>query len=100
MKRKQGETGKRRARKPAAKRKPQAVAVNGRGRASTVADQLRAAIAEAEQQGVTRYQIAKRAGLAKTVVNRFADGTTIPRLDIAERIAGILGLRLVAQKLP
>jgi len=60
----------------------------------SIAGELRAAIRAAEQRGVTRYQIAKTAGMRHIVLARVADGEAIPRLDTAEKIATAMGLRL------
>lgn len=59
-----------------------------------IADQLRAAIAKAEKRGVSRYQIARAAGLPHSQFHRVADGENLPRLDTAEKIAKALGLAL------
>ncbi len=56
--------------------------------------QLRAAIARAEDGGMSRYAIAKAAGLDHSAIRRVADGNVIPRLDTAERIAAAVGCRL------
>ncbi len=55
--------------------------------------ELRKAIAQAERNGMSRYAIAKAAGLPYSQVYNVAEGT-IPRLDSAERIATALGLRI------
>jgi predicted transcriptional regulator len=62
-----------------------------------VANELRKAIARAEKRGVSRYAIAKAAGVALPVLIKIAGGT-IPRLDTAEKIAGGIGLRLTLSK--
>ena len=66
-----------------------------------IVKQLQAAIAKAEKRGMSRYALAKRAGVAQTVVHRCADGVTVPRLDVAEKLAKAAGYRLtiLAQKL-
>ena len=63
-------------------------------RPKPVADLLRQAIRKAERQGVTRYQIAKAAGISHTTMTQFYNGTGQLRLDIAERIAEALGGRI------
>jgi DNA-binding phage protein len=65
----------------------------GMAKKTSIAEELRAAIAKAEAKGMSRYAIAKAAGLRTSVVARIADGT-LPRLDTAEKIAGAIGLRL------
>ena len=63
-----------------------------------IADQLRRAITDAEKRGVTQYQIAKDAGIARSTVSQFVNGTGQLRLDIAERIASVIGRRLRLDK--
>jgi transcriptional regulator with XRE-family HTH domain len=65
----------------------------GMAKKTSIAEELRAAIAKAEAKGMTRADIAKAAGMARQMVYRIADGKTIPRLDTAERLA--LGLNLM-----
>ena len=60
---------------------------------NSITEQLRAEIAKAEQRGMSRYAIAKAAGLPYSQVYNVAEGT-IPRLDTAEKIARALGLPL------
>ena len=64
----------------------------------TAAERLRAAIADAERQGVTRYAIARDAGLAKQTVIELAEGRTEPSLATAEAVAGVLGLDIDFRK--
>ena len=56
--------------------------------------ELRREIAKAEKRGLSRYRIAKYAGVAKTTVNRFADGNAMLRLDVAGQVARALGMKL------
>jgi DNA-binding phage protein len=63
-------------------------------RIKSVADDLRKAIARAERRGVTRYQIAKLAGMPQSQVGRIASGESVPKLDTAERVAKAIGCRL------
>jgi transcriptional regulator with XRE-family HTH domain len=56
--------------------------------------QLQQAIKQAERAGMSRYAIAKAAGIALPVLVRIANGGTIPRLDTAEKIAKALGKTL------
>jgi len=60
----------------------------------SVADDIRRAIAKAEKRGMTRYQIAKAAGMPQSQVGRIASGETMPMVDTAERIAKAIGCRL------
>ena len=57
-------------------------------------ERLAAAIAKAERRGVTRYAIARDSGVGKQTVTRIAEGRVVPRLDTAEKIAGVLGLAI------
>jgi transcriptional regulator with XRE-family HTH domain len=63
-------------------------------RTKSIVDELRKAIAQAEKRGLTRYRIAKLSGMALPVLVRIANGTTIPRLDTAAKIASGIGCRL------
>jgi len=63
-----------------------------------IAQQLRDAIARAERRGLTRYRIAKTAGLSERHVKSIAEGDTTPRIDTAERIADAIGARLRLDK--
>ena len=65
-----------------------------------IAKQLIAAIRKAERQGITRYRIAKAAGVHQSQLSRLLAGEKRPRLDTAERIAEALGceVRLVPKK--
>lgn len=44
--------------------------------------------------GQSMYELAKGSGLSWAVVARFAKGTQSIRLDLADRLAGYLGLEL------
>lgn len=59
-----------------------------------IVDELRQAIRQAERRGVTRYQIAKAAGIRYSVLVRIAEGENLPRLDTAGKILSAIGLRL------
>ena len=59
-----------------------------------VADQLRKAIAAAEKAGTPRMRIADSAGVARSTLTQFVNGTGQLRLDIAERVALTLGKRI------
>ena len=60
-----------------------------------IAHELRRAIRQVEKRGLTRYQIAKAAGMPQSQVGRIASGESIPKLDTAERIALAIGYRLI-----
>jgi DNA-binding phage protein len=62
-------------------------------RTSIVAD-LREAIRQAEQRGMTRGRIAMIAGIPRSQMTRVASGENTPRLDTAEKIARALGLSM------
>lgn len=64
----------------------------------TILKQLRQALAQAERRGMTRYRIAKTAGVAPVIITRIMRLTTRPRLDIAERIAQAVGYQLTLTK--
>ena len=57
-------------------------------------EQLRRAIQQAERRGMSRYAIAKGAGIRLPMLIRIANGANIPRLDTAEKIVRALGGRL------
>ena len=57
-------------------------------------EKLATAIAQAERRGVTRYAIARDSGVNKETVANVAEGRVIPRLDTAEKIADVLGLKI------
>ena len=56
-----------------------------------VSDRLKAAI---EGSGLTRYAVAKAAGVAQITVDRFMEGTRDLRLATADKLAVALGLEL------
>jgi DNA-binding phage protein len=68
----------------------------GRSRqtAADVAAELRHHIANAEKRGMTRSSIADAAEMPRSQLTRIATGESIPRLDTAERVAKVLGLRI------
>ena len=53
---------------------------------------LKKAIRESE---MTEYQIAKRAGISQIMISRFLSGERSIRLATADKLAGVLGLKLV-----
>jgi transcriptional regulator with XRE-family HTH domain len=59
-----------------------------------IVDELQRAIAQAEKRGVTKYAIAKAAGMPRSQLTRIASGESVPKLDTAERIAQVIGCRL------
>ena len=59
--------------------------------AKTLSEQLRAAILSAP---VSRYRIAKDAGVSEAVLSRFVNGETGLRMVIADRLAVYLKLEL------
>ena len=62
-------------------------------KSTPIADQLRQIIHQAERQGITRYQLAKRSGVSEGQLSRLVHGEVSPRLDSADRIAKALGYR-------
>ena len=61
----------------------------------SVADKLRAAIAQAERRGITRYRIAKESGVTEGTLSQFVNTPDRQlRLDIAEAIADAIGYRI------
>jgi len=59
---------------------------------TTFSDQIRAAI---EASGITRYAIAKQAGIAESALSRFMSGDQSMSLSTVDKIAGALGLEVV-----
>jgi transcriptional regulator with XRE-family HTH domain len=57
-----------------------------------VSDQIRNALAGA---GVSRYAIAKQIGVSQALLSRFVNGGGGISLDVVDRLAGLLGLRVV-----
>lgn len=58
----------------------------------TITEALKAAI---RASGLSRYRIAKDTGVLQTSLSRFMGGQTSLRLDMADRLAAYLGLRLM-----
>ena len=58
---------------------------------ASVADLLRTAVKES---GLTSYRIAKDAGIAQIVLDRFVHGERDLRLETAAKVARVLGLTL------
>ena len=63
-------------------------------RTTSIAGDLRKAIAQAEKRGMTRYAIAKAAKMPRSQLTRIAKGETVPKVDTAERIALVIGCRM------
>ncbi len=68
-----------------AKRKP---------KSPTITEQLRGII---ESSGLTRYEIWKTSGVDQAALSRFVHGKQSLTLDVVDKLAGVLGLSLVAQ---
>ena len=63
-----------------------------------LADQLRVAVKNAERKGLTRYRIAKEAGIAQSTLTQFMnDPEQQLRLDIAEKIAAAMEKKIMLQ---
>ncbi len=60
-------------------------------RLKTLSEQLRSAILSAP---VSRYRIAKEAGVSEAVLSRFVNGETGLRMAIADRLAAYFKLEL------
>jgi len=61
---------------------------------TSIVDELRRAIRQAEQGGLTRYRLAKMTGVEQAVLSKLMRGMKGLRLDTAERIVRGLGKRL------
>lgn len=61
---------------------------------STITEQLRAAIRQAEKRGVSRYRMAQISQVSQAQISRFMAGDIAPKLETAERIAEAIGNRL------
>lgn len=57
----------------------------------TIADQLKAAIRDS---GLTRYRIAKDAGIKQAIIDRFVSGKRSMTMDTAAKICEALNLEL------
>lgn len=60
-------------------------------RNDTLSDQLRDAFA---RSGITRFMLAKRAGVSYAVVHRFISAERDITMGTANKLAGVLGLEL------
>ena len=57
-----------------------------------VSDQLRELIG---RSGLSEYELAKRAGVSRSNLSRFRSGTTHLSLPSLDRVAEVLGLKLI-----
>jgi transcriptional regulator with XRE-family HTH domain len=60
---------------------------------ATFSDQIRQVIRRAP---ITRYELCKRIGFSESAMSRFMAGKQGVSLEVLDRIAGELGLRVVA----
>lgn len=86
---KDGETMSKPAKKPTSK-----VPRSRKATPLGIAAELRQAIAQAQRQGMTRYAIAKKAGITPIMLARIANGERGMKLETAEKIATALDLQL------
>jgi plasmid maintenance system antidote protein VapI len=69
------------------------------GKKTTLADVLTEPLQRAvRESGETFYMLAKRTGISRMSLTRFATGERSLRLDKAGRLADYFGLRLVKRK--
>ena len=66
--------------------------------AASVCDSLRAALVEAQDAGVSRYRLAKDSGVGADLIARFQRGEKDLSGRSVDRLARVLGLRLVRVK--
>ena len=59
-------------------------------RITNITEQLRRAVRQAERRGMSRWAIAKGAGVHVSQLRRIMDEGQIPRLDTAERLCAAL----------
>lgn len=64
---------------------------------AAISDQLRVAI---ETCGLSRYAVAKRAGVEQAVLSRFMAGKAGMSLKSIDAVGRVLGLRLIADEKP
>jgi len=83
---------------------PETVSCNGLGPGDTTlmqpkqrkfTDEIRQAILDAKGRGLSRYVIAKTVGASESVLSGFVNGKHGISSDLLDRIAPLLGLRLV-----
>ena len=67
-------------------------------KAATVSDQLRQAILDAAERGITRYRIAKETGVSQAALSRFVSRGQNIDLPSFDSIAAYLGLTLTQAK--
>ena len=70
-----------------------------RNKQTSISEQLRQAIRQAERSGLTRYKIAKAAGIHQSQLTRLLARGPTPRADTADKIAAALGKVFVLAKL-
>jgi transcriptional regulator with XRE-family HTH domain len=58
---------------------------------------LRGRIELAERNGITRYQLCKRANVSQAVLSRFMGGTRGLGIEVVERLADALDMEVVLQ---
>ena len=64
---------------------------------AATSDSLTYALKQAiRDSGQTEYQIAKQAGVSQIVISRFISGQRDIRMATADKLAGVLGLKLQA----
>ena len=63
---------------------------NSRQKKTTLAEQLRAALADS---GLSHYRIAKETGVSQPIITRFVNGTRGLSLETADRLAAYFGMR-------
>lgn len=80
------------AKKPTAQRGKSRKAENDR---EPLTAAVRAAI---EQSGLSRYEVAKRSGVNEAALSRFMNGAAGLSLATLDRLAPVLGLRIVVDR--
>ncbi len=61
----------------------------------SLVERLKDEIRKAEKRGLTRYRIAQESGISEAQLSRLMAGTVAPRLDTAEKIAHVLGRKII-----
>jgi plasmid maintenance system antidote protein VapI len=61
----------------------------------TFTDEIRRAILDAKERGVSRYWLAQQLHVSEGVLSGFVNGTHGISSDLLDRLAPLLGLRLV-----
>lgn len=65
------------------------------GKHRTFTDEIRQAILDAKDRGLSRYRLSKLVGISQASLSRFVNGDSGISSDVLDRIAPLLGLRLV-----